>query len=195
MQHREATDLSSDQRRLRVDEYHAMINAGIFDEDESLELLQGVLCTMSPQDVAHAQAIQLLTHLFARGLPDRYYVRVQLPLTIGPDSEPEPDLAIVDREAGLDPGRHPSRALLVIEVVSTSLERDRTIKAPLYARGGIPEYWIVNLVDQRLEVHRKPLSNEATYEEQTAHHPADELHAEAFPELTIRVSDLLPTNL
>ncbi|WP_428263180.1 Uma2 family endonuclease [Haliangium sp.] len=147
------------QRRFRVHEYHRMIAAGILDEDEQIELLCGTLVTMSPQGTRHARAVEQLSWLLARALDDAYRLRVQLPLTIGDDDEPEPDLAIVRAEASRRAGlldRHPETAVAVIEVAEQSLRKDRELKAPLYARAGVPTYCIVNLPDALVEVYRDP---------------------------------------
>lgn len=143
-------------RRIRVNEYHRMIEAGILGEDEHVQLVDGMLVAMSPQGPPHAFVIQELSRLLIRSLPDSFKVRVQLSLTLGDDSEPEPDLAVVDaRDAG-SRARHPTTALLVIEVAGESLRFDRASKAALYARAGVREYWIVNLADSMIEVYREP---------------------------------------
>jgi Uma2 family endonuclease len=179
------------QRRLRVDEYHRMIGAGVFDDDERLELLEGVIVGMSPQSVLHARVIQYLVRLFARGLADPYVVRPQLPLTLGDDGEPEPDLAIVTVDEACAPGRHPTQALLVIEVANESLAKDRGLKAAIYARGGVAEYWIVNLVEQTLEVYLEPQPGAGRYGA-SATYRADAAVAPRFaPELTLRVAEVL----
>ncbi len=144
------------QRRLSVEDYHRMIAAGVFDEDERLELLEGVIVEMSPQSPRHAEVISRLCDPgFVSAGPD-CLVRSQLPLTLPGDSEPEPDVAIVPRTArGYGEG-HPTTALVVFEVAGDSLRKDRLAKAQVYARAGIPEYVIVNLVQGSLEVHRDP---------------------------------------
>ena len=110
-----------------------MIAAGVFEEDERLELLEGVIVQMSPQSPRHAVVItRLCDPQFAAVGPD-CLVRAQLPLTLEPDSEPEPDVAVVRRAEGGDRHRHPSSALAVFEVASDSLRKDRLAKAVLYA--------------------------------------------------------------
>jgi Uma2 family endonuclease len=150
------------QRRLRVDEYHRMVEAGVFDEDERLELLDGVLVAMSPQGTRHAHAICFLNEALTRALGPGYTLRPQLPLTLGDDAEPEPDLAVVDRRESR-PDRHPTRALIVIEVASDSLAKDRSVKRALYARFAVQQYVIVNLVDDCVEIYREPSPAEGRY--------------------------------
>jgi Uma2 family endonuclease len=132
-----------------------MIEAGLF-RDERIELIGGVIVEMSPQNVPHAAAIQILTRLLVPPLVGRADVRVQLPFAVGDDSLPEPDLAIVKPE--LRASAHPDKAFLLIEVADTSLQFDRHDKADLYARAGIAEYWIVNLSDGVIERHSEPSS-------------------------------------
>jgi Uma2 family endonuclease len=144
------------QRPIRVDEYHRMIEAGILGEDERVELIDGVLVAMTPQGRLHAFVIQELNRLLVRALADEYKLLTQLPLTLGSGSEPEPDLAVVRAEDARSRTRHPAAALLVIEVAGDSLRLDRETKAGLYARAGVPEYWIVNLAAAAIEVYRDP---------------------------------------
>lgn len=182
--------IQQSQRRLTVDEYHRMIDAGIFDEDDKVELLAGVLVEMTPQSGRHAYAIQILTGLLVRGVGPGFDVRVQLPLTVSDASEPEPDFAVVPAGTGAADA-HPTTALLVVEVSRASLARDRAVKAPLYARAGVNEYWIVNLDAAEVEVFRDPDSGAGRYR---ASHTVDregELNAVALPGVRVKVSAML----
>jgi Uma2 family endonuclease len=176
------------QRRLRVDEYHQMIEAGIFDEDEHVELLHGILVAMSPQGPRHARIIEHLTWALQRALGDAYRVRVQLPLTLA-DSEPEPDIAVVAAGA-TDPDRHPDCAILVIEVAGGSLRRDRDVKTVLYARAGIPEYWIVNVDTHAIEVYRDPDREAGSYGFARVASEHERISPLQFPDLVIALSEL-----
>ena len=143
------------QRRLSVEDYHRMIEAGILDEDDRVELIEGVIVEMAPQGPRHANLIQKLCDpTFAQVAPD-HVMRCQLPLTLGQGSEPEPDVSVV-RRADVSDVSHPTTASLVFEVSGDSLRKDRLPKAALYAGAGIPEYVIVNVEQQCLEVHRDP---------------------------------------
>ena len=125
-----------------------------------------------------------------RAVGDDLVVRPQLPLTLVDDSEPEPDLAVVrarDAESG---ERHPRTALLVVEVAGESLPLDRQAKAVLYARAGIPEYWIVNLGDATVEVRREPDAASGTYRTRTVARGGETLIAGTVPGLSIAVADL-----
>jgi len=121
-------------RPISVDEYHRMIDAGILDEDEKVQLIDGMLVAMTPQGRPHAFVIQELTRLLVRALGDDFKVLTQLPLTLGNDSEPEPDLTVVRAQDAASRTHHPATAALVIEVSGDSLRFDRRTKAALYAR-------------------------------------------------------------
>ena len=176
-------------RLLSVDEYHRMMETGILDEDEGVELLEGVIVAMSPQSPPHARCIQWLTRFLSRTLGDEYAVRVQLPLTLGARNEPEPDVAVV-RADDTSRDRHPGAAVLVIEVAGDSLRRDRHIKAALYARGGIPEYWIVNVEAQVIEAFADPDAAAGAYRRTRTVAASEIIASEALPPDSFSVSDL-----
>ncbi len=131
-------------RRFTVAEYHRMIDTEILDEDEHVELLEGEIVQMSPQEKPHARATRKLTRWFNQALGDDYAVRPRLPLTL-PDSEPEPDLAIGRAEDEATADRHPNTALLVVEIADSSARYDLVVKSRIYAKAGVPEYWLVLL--------------------------------------------------
>ncbi len=148
--------LTREMRRLHAGEYHRMIEAGVFDEDERVELLEGVIVSGAPQNVHHALVVERLGDPRFVHLPDAFVIRCRLPLALSDADEPEPDVAVIARDAPRSRQQHPTSARLVFEVAADSLRKDRDIKAALYARAGIPEYVIVNLKDECLEVHRDP---------------------------------------
>ncbi|MBA3452282.1 MAG: Uma2 family endonuclease [Deltaproteobacteria bacterium] len=129
-------------RPLSRREYDELVNLGVF-ENEKIELLRGMLVTMSPQGSPHARMIVWLTRRLIKALDDSWEVRPGLPYAASDDSEPEPDLLVTVA----DPTRpdHPSTALLLIEVSNSSLRKDRKIKLPIYAEAGVPEYWIIDV--------------------------------------------------
>lgn len=173
--------------RFNVDAYHRMLESGILDEDDHVELLEGVIVEMSPQGKAHAGVIVRLNRLLVLGLGDSFDVRPQLPLTLDEQSEPEPDLAVVP--AGSEgPGEHPHRALLVVEVANASLSRDREVKARLYARASIPEYWLVDLERRCIEVYRDPDSTQGRYRSRDVRSGADVLECRALPGISVPLS-------
>jgi Uma2 family endonuclease len=136
--------------RLDVETYDRMVASGAL-EGRRVELLDGLLVEVSPHSPEHARAIQLLTRELSKA---HAYVRVQLPLEVQPDSEPEPDLALVAEDC--DAMRHPRSALLAVEVAVSSHRLDRGPKARMYAAAGVPTYWLVDLPGRRLEVRTDP---------------------------------------
>jgi Uma2 family endonuclease len=147
----------NDLKRFTVDEYHAMIDAGVFAADENFELLEGLIVRKTTKHPPHWIATGLLRDaLIALGIPG-YFVHSQDPLTTS-DSEPEPDLALIrgDRRDYLGRNPNPNEAPLVIEVAESSLLQDRGWKKRIYARAAIPFYWIVNLIDRQIEVYTQP---------------------------------------
>lgn len=172
-------------RRLRRVEYEHLAEAGFF-EDEKVELLYGRLVEMSPQGRDHAYAIEALNEILVLGLQRRARVRVQLPFAALDESEPEPDLAVVAAGSSLD--GHPSSALLIIEVAQTSLAEDRA-KQLLYAKAGVPEYWIVNLVDSVIERYTKIAHG--SYTEVSLSARGTELSLPSFDDVRVAINDLL----
>jgi Uma2 family endonuclease len=174
-------------RPLRRSEYEQLVEAGAF-RDERIELLRGVLVEMSPQKAPHAATIQRLTDRLAAALAGRASLRVQLPLALGEDSEPEPDIAVV--APGAYDREHPSTALLVIEVADSSLEKDRRLKAAIYAASAIEELWVVNLVDRQLEVHLDP--DAGRYRRVVTHRGGDAVRPRCCPDVAVEVAEVLP---
>lgn len=144
--------------RLSVDAYHRMIEAGIFAEDDRVELIEGELRTMPPIKAAHAGKNKRLNRLFSALAADRAVVAVQDPLTLPPSSEPEPDLMLLRPRDDFYEAANPTAAdvLLLVEIADTSLRYDRNTKIPLYAAHGIPEVWLVDIPHRRVEVYRNP---------------------------------------
>jgi Uma2 family endonuclease len=172
-------------RPLRRVEYDRLVEAGVF-EDEKVELLAGQLVTMSPQGETHAGLVARLTAILVKQIPDTYEVRPQLPIALSDLSEPEPDLAVVARDAF---GVRPSSAALVVEIGRTSLHKDRGIKAQLYAAAGIREYWVVDADDLVIEIHRDCApSGYRSIERLDRHAKASPL---AFPHIVICLADVV----
>ena len=169
------------------EEFERLIGFGLFG-DEKLELLEGNIITMSPQGIVHASVNQLLTKRFVRALGDRAEVRVQLPFAAGDLSRPEPDVAIVP------PGDYvnalPTLAYLLVEVAESSLDFDRTTKARLYAACNIPEYWIINLVNDTVEVYTEPLHGD--YGSKRTYRQDERIGLSALSGIGFDVNELLP---
>jgi Uma2 family endonuclease len=176
-------------RRFTADEYHRMADVGILREDERLELLDGDIIEMSPAGDRHVEAVSRCEEAFAPLLAARRVrFSTQNPARLGPRDEPQPDFALV-RPGALGAPRR-GEILLAVEVADTSVADDRTVKVPLYARAGIPETWLLNVVDGELEVYREP--GPEGYARTSTLRPERQVAAEAFPDLVLRVADLLP---
>lgn len=143
--------------RLTVPQYHQMIEAGILTDDDKVELLEGwLVCKMSKKP-PHRLATGLVREALTKIIPAGWYVDSQEPITIA-DSEPEPDVTVIRGQTTDYADRHPGadEVALVVEVADSSLDRDRGTKKRIYARAGVPVYWIINLVDSLCEVYTDP---------------------------------------
>lgn len=178
--------------RITVDRYLALVEENAIDPNDRVELLEGVVVAMSPASSRHATAVSLADDALRTALSGRAAVRVQCPLVLGRYSVPEPDVAVVRGETRDYARAHPTSALLVIEVADTTFKQDRLTKAAIYAAAGVPEYWIVNLQEDRVEVHRAPDSSAARYGEITSAGPGECLAPVALPGTSVAVDALLP---
>jgi Uma2 family endonuclease len=164
--------------RLSVAQYHEMIKTGILDEDDPVELLEGWLIPKMPKNPPHRVAKRLTRNALDHLLPSGWYVEEQEPITTE-DSEPEPDITII-RGAPRDYSeRHPgpNDVPMVIEVSDTTLRRDRGLKKRIYARAGIQVYWIINLLENCIEVYPEPSGSaeEPDYQRRRDYFPDDEI--------------------
>lgn len=162
--------------RMDVDQYHAMIEAGILTDDDPVELLEGWLVFKMPKNPPHRATTRLVRTAIEKLLPAGWYVDSQEPITLL-DSEPEPDVVVVrgDTRQYLDHHPGPEDIALVIEVSDTTLERDRTTKKRAYARSGIPIYWILNLRESKVEVYTRPSLQRLDYLQRRDHGAAETL--------------------
>jgi Uma2 family endonuclease len=177
------------------EEYHRLADQGYF-QDRRVELIEGEIIEMPVPKPPHVMAMLLTADVLRSAFGRGFHVRTQVPLNLGEASEPEPDLAVVPG-APRDYPEHPTTALLVVEISEMTLPIDRGRKASLYARGGIADYWILNLVDRQLEVLRTPVPDAAQsygfgYQDVTILAPADSVAPLAAPAARITVADLLP---
>lgn len=186
--------LHARERRITVEEYHAMGEAGIFSEDDRIELLDGHLVAMPPIGPAHSHSVNDLADLFNRRLysfdrpPAR--VSVQNPIQLGEYGEPQPDLVLYDPDVPRDRHIQPGDAVLVVEVAESSVEYDRDVKAERYGRAGIPEYWVVDLDRGTVVVFRRPEGE--GYAERIRHSRGDDLTVMTLPDLKpLPVADVL----
>jgi Uma2 family endonuclease len=142
--------------RMTRTRYERLVDAGILTGDDRVELLDGLLVAREPQGSLHAMAVGLTRIALERAFGRGYHVREEKPVALDDLSEPEPDVVVV-RGRLRDYSTHPSEPVLVVEVADSSLALDRLGKGGLYARAGVTDYWIVNLVDRVLEVYREPV--------------------------------------
>ena len=183
-------------RRWTRAEYDRLVDLGVLHRNP-VELVGGQLVVAEPQGSYHASALGAVGDALRVVLPQGWLVRIQMPVALDDESEPEPDLAVVpgawaDYRAG-----HPTRPVLVVEVAEASLAFDREEKGSLYARGGVRDYWIVNLVDRVLEVYRDPGPDPAApygwrYRVVERLGPAAAISPLALPSVRVAVSGLLP---
>ena len=171
-------------------EYEQMIDVGAFAPDQRMELIDGEIFEMTPQSSKHSTAIRLIEDILRSIFKNDYDVRTQLPLAIDEYSEPEPDIAVVVGSPRDYTDAHPTTALLIVEVANTSLEYDQERKQALYARNGIPEYWILNLAEAYLDVYREP--RESRYSIRLMLFAGDTISPLSRPMEQVSVADLLP---
>ena len=177
---------------MTVERYLALVDEGVLGPEDRVELLEGVVVAMSPASSRHATAVSLADDALRTALWGRAAVRVQCPLVLGRHSVPEPDIAVVPGETRDYTHAHPTAALLVVEVAETTLKQDRLTKAAIYAAAGVPEYWIVNLQEDRVEVHRAPDASTTRYREITSAGAGERLAPVALPGMSVAVDELLP---
>ncbi|HET8577824.1 MAG TPA: Uma2 family endonuclease [Methylomirabilota bacterium] len=185
-------------RRWTRAEYGRLTEIGVFRADERLELIGGDLIVRERQGGPHSAAIELINEALRAAFGSGWRIRIQLPVALDDESEPEPDFSVVTgapRDASLEP--KPSCPVLVVEVAESSLAFDRNVKSSLYARARVADYWIVNLVDRVLEVYREPAAAAEApfgwhYGQVQTLRPGDSSSPLALPSARIAVADLLP---
>jgi Uma2 family endonuclease len=178
--------------RITRERYWQLVADGTIGPEDRVELLDGLIVAISPPAAAHEAALGQLSRLLFVGLAPHLSTRVQLPLEIGACTTTEPDIAVVEGFAETYETANPTSALLVVEVADSTVSQDRLTKGPLYAAADIPEYWIVNLRDGCVEIHRKPVAEERRYSERIIAGSGDRLQSSCLGERTIAVNDILP---
>ena len=178
--------------RYTVKQYFALVDQGVLEPDDKVELLEGVVVAMAPEGLWHANGVRLVARALTLAVGSRAYVDQQHCLIAGPLSVPEPDVAVL-------PGRledylthHPSHALLVAEVADSSLVQDRLTKAGIYASAGISEYWIVARRGDHVQVATKPMQSERRYGTVRIARRGEHITLAALPDVRVAVDDLLP---
>jgi Uma2 family endonuclease len=183
-------------RRWTRDEYYRLGELGFFQQ-QRVELINGKIIEMAPVRNFHVAATDLTVDALKAAFGPGYWVRNQGPLDLTATSSPQPDVAVVRGPRKGCSAANPTTALLVVEVSDVTLRIDRGVKARLYARAGIKDYWIVNLVDRQLEVYRSPgrdpaLPKRTIYTKTMILTPGDHVTSLAAPKAKIAVDDLLP---
>ena len=178
-------------------EYERLIALGVLQEDEPVELIGGLLRVCEPQDSPHVVAIGLAADALRAAFGAGWAIRVQGPVALDDDSEPEPDVAVVRGQHRDYVRSHPARPALVLEVADSSLTLDREEKGSLYARAGLADYWIVNLAARVLEVYREPVRDPAApfgwrYSRHVVLDASQSVSPSAALGASVRVADLLP---
>jgi Uma2 family endonuclease len=184
--------LDSPKIRYTVEAYFGLVGRGVLSADDHVELLDGVIISEPPPDPEHAAGTTMADDAVRKAIGDRASVRVQQPLRLGAYSAPEPDLAVVPGRASDYAHQHPGTAHLVLEVAHSSLPKDRLSKSRIYAAANIPEYWIVNLRDDCVEVFRDPDSAQRAYATTQIAQRGERLDLTALPGASVAVDDLLP---
>ncbi len=168
-----------------------MADIGIFRNNKYIELIEGELIEMAAMHALHISTVMQLGHLLISKLDALANISIQCPLRLDKYNESEPDLAVLKRRDNFysDATSAAQDALLVVEVADSSLIYDRQTKLPLYAKHGVPEYWIVNLQDKAIEAYRQPF--EKGYRQTTLYQHGDLISAAAFGDMVVAVSDIL----
>jgi Uma2 family endonuclease len=174
-----------------VAEFERMGEAGVFTKNARLELIEGEIIEMSPIGSRHAACVKFLSRFLNRTVGEIALVSTQDPIRLNDFSEPEPDLALLRLRDDFYRDAHPTPAdvLLIIEVADTTLAYDRQVKAPLYAKAGVAEVWIVNLTDEQIEVYTEPAGG--TYQTVSNFLRGEEVRALTIANLAVGVGDVL----
>ena len=180
-------------RSLTSADYYQMMESGIIREGERVELILGQIFTMAAKGTRHTLSTRKLFKQLLALIGDRADVQSQDPITLANNSEPEPDIVIARLRSDDYANSHPAPAdiILVIEVADSSIRFDRETKAPLYAAAGISEYWIVNLIDNRLEIYRQPQGSIYTSIQIVT--PPQSINLPQFLEIVMEIGDFFPS--
>ncbi len=172
-------------------EYFALVETGLLAPDDRVELLEGLVVSMSPQQPRHAATVWWISGRLNALIGDRGIVRSQLPFLATANSVPEPDIAVVPFRVDGYQSAHPDRCLLAVEVADTSVAQDRLTKSRIYAAADVTDYWLVNLREQRVEWFRTPDTTARVYRE-SGMASGDERLPPTSLNLELRVADLFP---
>ncbi len=182
--------LAVQRRRFTVDDYYQMGKAGIFREDDRLELIDGEIVQMTPIGSLHVRCVIKLTRLFSPLIQQDYDLSVQNPIELDEFNQPQPDLVIIKQSDldSIDQPVKPKDIFLLIEVGDTSVQYDKDIKIPLYAKAGIKEVWQIDLQSQTIITYQQPTSD--GYQSVCTHQSNDLISPQSFPHLQFTVSQI-----
>ena len=174
-----------------ADDYHRMAQAGILGEDDRVELIEGEVVRMTPIGRRHASCLIRLTEYFVRTYSDGAAVSGQNPIVLDPYSEPQPDIALLRRQSDFYASSLPTAAdvFLLVEIGDTTVEIDRRVKVPLYAKNGIVEVWLVDLEQETITIYRDPSPH--GYRTARVARRGEQIAPSVFPDRPLAVSDLL----
>lgn len=178
--------------RFTADQYFALVDQGVLEEDDKVELLEGVVVAMASENLWHANGVRLSYEALRVAVGPRAYVDQQHCFIAGTMSVPEPDVTVLPGKLTDYLTHHPSRAHLVVEVADSSLVQDRLTKAGIYAAAGIPEYWILVRRGDHVQVSTNPVPSERRYATVRVARRGETITLATLPDVTVRVDDLLP---
>jgi Uma2 family endonuclease len=184
--------MTTNLRLWTVDEYHRMIKTEILTNEDKVELLEGQILAMSPQEPPHASTVRRASKYFDRLLLGRADIRVQLPVTLSLNSEPEPDIAVVriDPRDYFNAHPTPDDIFLLVEVADTTVSKDLKVKAPVYGKANIPEYWVLDVNTRQVYVFREP--NATGYAQKLTFVESQTLRLSVVGDVEVAVKDLFP---
>ena len=178
-------------RLFTVNEYERLYETGIFSPSERTELIEGEIFTMAPIGSRHAATVNLMARLFIQSLDGKAITSIQNSIPMNDLSEPQPDLVVLEYREDFYKHKKPKAAnvIFIVEVSDSSLRFDRQVKGPLYARHGIPEYWVVDLIDEQIIVFREPSAN--GYQQEKHYRKEDTVVPLHFPDFGVTVCDVV----
>lgn len=184
-------------KRFNIDEYNRLAELGFFHEDERVELIRGEIIPMAAKGTLHSTFSRRLIRQLSKLIANRGTLQSQDPISISPDSEPEPDVTILKNKDDDYLNSHPTPqdVLLLIEVADSSLKYDREVKLPLYAEAGISDYWIFNSIENCLETYSEPFRDfqgKFGYRRKVIYLPNETVNLPCFSELILDLSKVFP---
>ena len=184
--------------RFTIDEYNRLAELGFFHEDDRVELIKGEIIPMAAKGTLHSTFCRRLIRELSKLIGNQATLQSQDPIIIPPNSEPEPDIAILKNKDDDYLNSHPAAQdlLLLIEIADSSLKYDQEVKLPLYAEAGITDYWIFNLIENCLETYNQPFQNlqgKFGYRRKVIFLPNETVNLPCFSELTLDLSNIFPS--